>query len=747
MKKFLKIILVIFIIISAIITMVIASVPLWFPFERVKAYVIQEASEMTGREITINEIGFNILRGFEIKGFEMKESAKFGKKTFIKDEYITLNYNLLALLKKNIVINSFELHKPYIQIIKDKDGKFNFSDIIETMNKRKAEKAAKVKKQPAQKEAAGSAKKKTDISKYIDNIIVTSVKITGANLIYRDNSKPKPVDLKVENFNFKLDDLVLSAVKPVRLSSDSKIFFNGYNIPFLLQAEAKTELSKMQLNINIKRLAIGGIESTGTVDIAGLDNIKGRINSVSNTKKMLEVLPEDLSQKIKDVNAEIDINNDVAFALASKKFSFNNTLKISNGTLIYKDKKFVEQLGGTVKVNSTYNASGKLEMLLAGSKVNIDFTGENVNNPLESTVNVNISSPRFAIEYLLALFPKKEKQKDKPKLTQEELRAKKKASTAKTTAALRSAKGKKLPGIYLAISAGSVAYKTLQTGRANLNIRLIENKLYSETAVNFYSGTINNNLTADINKETYSNNTSIRGVEVNKFIDDAIAVMPKKLDKDGKEAKTILNEIQNKVYGSLHMNSDFNGATFANIPHTIKGSGKFDIKNGRLTAVNIGKDLARQIGAEFLGRDIPFDTMKADFAMAEGKIDIKNLSIMHGPNGEKGDIRIRGAGYVTVDNALDFRLITDINPREAKNIERFIAGSLGIRDFGFAYSPDGWMPLDFRIYNTIYNKKYDFAQDRMLQNVSRNLQKKAVEEGSRLLQKHGEELLKNLFKR
>lgn len=745
MKKFLKVLFVIFIIFAALITAALASISLWFPFEKVRAYAVQEASEMTGREITINEIGFNLLKGFEIKGFEMKESPKLGKKTFIKDDYITLNYNLLALIKKDIVINSFELQKPYIQIIKDKEGNFNFSDIIDTMNKRKAEKAAKSKKQPGSKNA--KEKKKADVSKFIDNVIVTSVKIYGANFIYRDYSKPKPVDLKVENFNFILDDLVLSAVKPVRLSSDSKIFFNGYNIPFVLQAEAKTDLSKMQLSIDIKRMGIGGIESTGTVEINGANDIKGRINSVSNTKKMIEVLPPDIASKIKDVNASIDIDNDVAFNLASKKFTFNNTLKMSGGTFIYKDKKFVEQLGGIVKVNSTYNASGKLEMLLAGSKVNIDFTGEDVNRPLSSVVNVNINSPKFAVEYLLALFPQKEKNKDKPKLTAEERTEKKAASASKTTAALRSVKGKKLPGFYMNISAGSIAYKNIQTGKASLSVRLVDNKVYSETAVNFYSGTISNNLSADINKESYSNETFVKNVEVNKFIDDAIAVMPPKKNKDGQEVKGILNEMQGKVYGMLFMDSSFSGATFADMPHTIKGSGKFDVKNGRLTALNTGKDLAKKIGAEFLGRDIPFDIMKADFTMAGGKIDLKNLSIMHGPNGEKGDIKIRGSGYATVDDALDFKLITDINPREAKNIERFIAGSLGIKDFGYAYNTDGWMPLDFRIYNTIYDKKYDFAQDRMLQNVSRNLTNKAAEEGSKYLQKQGEELLKNLFKK
>ena len=121
--------------------------------------------------------------------------------------------------------------------------------------------------------------------------------------------------------------------------------------------------------------------------------------------------------------------------------------------------------------------------------------------------------------------------------------------------------------------------------------------------------------------------------------------------------------------------------------------------------------------------------------------------LFRSPNGEKGDIKIRGSGYATVDDALDFKLITDINPREAKNIERFIAGSLGIRDFGYAYNTDGWMPLDFRVYNTIYDKKYDFSQERMLQNVSRNLTKKAAEEGGKYLQKQGEELLKNLLKK
>jgi len=55
------------------------------------------------------------------------------------------------------------------------------------------------------------------------------------------------------------------------------------------------------------------------------------------------------------------------------------------------------------------------------------------------------------------------------------------------------------------------------------------------------------------------------------------------------------------------------------------------------------------------------------------------------------------------------------------------------------------MPFDFRVYNTIAQKKYDYSQSRMMANIKRNLAKKLEEEGKKYMEKEGGKLIKQLF--
>ncbi|HRU39327.1 MAG TPA: AsmA family protein, partial [Candidatus Goldiibacteriota bacterium] len=78
MKKALKIAAIILASIFVLITAVIATIPLWFPVEKVRHIIIDELSEKTGREVSVKSLSFNILKGFELKGFVIKESKRYG---------------------------------------------------------------------------------------------------------------------------------------------------------------------------------------------------------------------------------------------------------------------------------------------------------------------------------------------------------------------------------------------------------------------------------------------------------------------------------------------------------------------------------------------------------------------------------------------------------------------------------------------------------------------------------------------
>ncbi|HNZ28717.1 MAG TPA: AsmA family protein, partial [Candidatus Goldiibacteriota bacterium] len=130
MKKFLKILLIITGILVILIGGAVAAVYIMFPAEKIKQIVIKEGSEITGRTIGLGDLKFNIFKGIEADNVFIKESGALNKENFLKADSVVFKYNLLSLLKRDLIINRIELVSPYVKIIKQPDGKFNFSDML-----------------------------------------------------------------------------------------------------------------------------------------------------------------------------------------------------------------------------------------------------------------------------------------------------------------------------------------------------------------------------------------------------------------------------------------------------------------------------------------------------------------------------------------------------------------------------------------------------------------------------------------
>ncbi|MBN1113845.1 MAG: AsmA family protein, partial [Oligoflexia bacterium] len=676
MKTALKITGTILLVMVFVFIIAAATIPRWFPVDKVKNIIIGQVEEKTGRKVLIKSLEFNLFKGFELKGFSMKENARYGaKKDFIRDDSIVLKYNLFALFAGELVIEKFELVDPYVQIIKEENGDYNFSDILKKLAEDKEKAAgAKGKAGTRPKEEKTPAPARPKKTPPIKNIIITSIGVKNGNFEYADHSKPKSMSLKIRNFNFDMENLALSLVKPIGINLKCVVIYNDYKIPVSMKTAAGVNLSKKSATIDIASFSIGGMDTNGKISITGFKDAKGSLTTVSNVRKMLEVLPPDLSAKLKDTNASIDIMNILNFTYKDGKVTFNDVLKMENGEFTYKNNKVVEKFGGRFDVNNKAGLAGNINFLLAGNEVKIKAEGSNIDSPADSIYRVNIYSPKFAIEYLLAMFPQKEKKAGQP--------------VTKKTAPVKTEKKKisGAPGIYLELKADSIFYRDVTIGKTIASIRFVNAKLYSEFSMMCYDGSINGSAVMDINTENYTLAAGIKSVKLHDLIDDAISVIPK---KDAKK-KNVLDDLKDKVYGNLNMDSKFRGSTFKEPALTVNGEGGFKISDGKIASTETGRDIASKFGITFLSKEIPFDIMAGNFIMSKGRINIKDFKVHKGPNGEGGSVKIRANGWTTVDRALDFKVETDISPSEAKQVEEYFARNLNIRDVSYAYNKDGW---------------------------------------------------------
>jgi AsmA protein len=127
MGKFVKIVGSLIILAGILVAGLVAVVHYYLTEERVKELVIPRAESALGREVAIGDIKIGLLSGITIKDFLIKEGD--GKNNFVSTKAFVLSYDLMPLLQKKLVISEIRFDEPTVQIVRDKNGQFNFSSL------------------------------------------------------------------------------------------------------------------------------------------------------------------------------------------------------------------------------------------------------------------------------------------------------------------------------------------------------------------------------------------------------------------------------------------------------------------------------------------------------------------------------------------------------------------------------------------------------------------------------------------
>ena len=129
MKKLLKIAMVIVGVLVLLLIGLTLFIKSYLSSDRLKPIILPKAEAATGRKVQIDEINVSLFKGIVAKGLSVKE--RDGQKDFLKIGRFVLSYRLLPLLKKQLVISKIEIISPSVAIRKEKEGRYNFSDITE----------------------------------------------------------------------------------------------------------------------------------------------------------------------------------------------------------------------------------------------------------------------------------------------------------------------------------------------------------------------------------------------------------------------------------------------------------------------------------------------------------------------------------------------------------------------------------------------------------------------------------------
>lgn len=104
-----------------------AAVRLYLTDERVRALVVPAAEKALHRKVELGAISVGLFTGISLTDFVVKEVD--GQTDFVKTEALVLRYDFWPLLKKQVIINTIQLDRPFIRIHRDKTGAFNFDSL------------------------------------------------------------------------------------------------------------------------------------------------------------------------------------------------------------------------------------------------------------------------------------------------------------------------------------------------------------------------------------------------------------------------------------------------------------------------------------------------------------------------------------------------------------------------------------------------------------------------------------------
>jgi len=249
---------------------VLAIVNLNSLINRNKEYLLSQAEQALGRKVSVGEIGVTLWGGIGLRlgNFILSDDKSFSAENFIRVGDLQVNVKLLPLLRKELQIKRLILHDPVIEIIRNRQGQFNFSSIGKRGTEKEQEKAtAKEAREPGGKKSAPL-------------FLIALVDISGAEVHYLD--RKGGTDFRVKQLDFRVKDLDFD--KPFSLGVAGALFSEKQNFkaqtrlgPIPRQADfAEVPLES---EINIDPIDFGKLKSAvpaikaalpGDLDLSGI---------------------------------------------------------------------------------------------------------------------------------------------------------------------------------------------------------------------------------------------------------------------------------------------------------------------------------------------------------------------------------------------------------------------------------------------------------------------------------------------
>ena len=331
MKKLIKWLFILAVIFVLLIAAGLVTLKIMYPFAKLKAMGQDYVAQNYNRQIDLEDISFNLI-GVSIDNFKLSEEGGFENGTFASAKQAVLKVEFMPLLSKQIKIKTIGFDGVDIQIVKDKDGKFNFDNLTGSSADNPQKEA-----QTLPQEENSSALDITAKDMYIKNTDISYKDLQGGSEYSVNN-----VNFSIENFDYNSPFNFLLSLNTAIDTGDIKLN------PVEISAEGKADIAGMDLQkafLDITSFKVAykhfNIDMAGSLSNFNKPNValKGTINGIDK-KFVSEFTKDDMAQfALPAVNIEAallaDLDSSKAdiskFNIALGKSYINTAAKVDYG--------------------------------------------------------------------------------------------------------------------------------------------------------------------------------------------------------------------------------------------------------------------------------------------------------------------------------------------------------------------------------------------------------------------------------
>ena len=192
MKKLLKWILICGVLGVALLGAGVITLKVMYPPQKLKAMAVSYAKDNFHREIAFDGVSFNLI-GVTLTNFALSEAQSFAQGTFIKADKLQVKVALLPLLHKKVEIRTVSLDGLAVNVIKQKDGSFNFDSLL----------AANSAPQDAPADDSSAADEALNLDLTAEQININNCAFSYKDLQTGMSAAVNKLNLKIRDFDLK----------------------------------------------------------------------------------------------------------------------------------------------------------------------------------------------------------------------------------------------------------------------------------------------------------------------------------------------------------------------------------------------------------------------------------------------------------------------------------------------------------------------------------------------------------------